>query len=353
VFVLNNWYVAAFGHDLSPLETLARRICDQPVVIYRTHAGRAVALEDRCSHRAMPLSLNGHCEGDTIRCPYHGLTFGPSGECVRVPSQTTVPGRAAIRSYPLVEQDGALWIWMGVPEAANPALIPNHPYHTDPNYTWNSFMVEFAANWILVLENLCDLTHISFVHTGINGDSEANLTASVRVTPLGKIGVKLERRLPNSVPPLHYLQLRTFKGNVDRWQEIAVTPNLARFWTGAADVNTGAFEGRRDEALNIHSYHAITPKTATSCYYHFSNARNFALDDLEVSAKMTAAARQTIDVEDRPVIEAQQLRILDGPDRPFVDVQADAAGIQLRRIIARMAREEAALSGSIPQRVGL
>jgi vanillate O-demethylase monooxygenase subunit len=344
MFILNNWYVAAFGHDLPVLGTLARRICDQPVVLYRTQDGRAVALEDRCSHRAMPLSYNSHCEGDTIRCPYHGLTFGPTGECVKVPSQATVPARAAIRSYPLLEKDGALWIWMGAAEAADPALIPDYRYHTDPGYTWSTFMVEFAADWTLVLDNLSDMTHIAFVHTAINGDSEANLTAALRVSPHGKRGVRLERRMPNCVPPAHYSQLRAFKGNVDRWQEIIITPNLGQFWTGAADVNTGAFEGRRDEALNIHSYHAITPKTATSCYYHFSNARNFALDNADVTTRMMAGARQTIEAEDRPVIEAQQLRIQDDPGRAFVDIQADAAGIQLRRIMARMVREESSQS---------
>src|SRR5262249_53268511 len=203
----------------------------------------------------------------------------------------------------------------------------------------------FAADWTLVLENLCDMTHISFVHTGINGDSEANLSAALRVLPHGKTGVRLERRIPNCVPPQHYQQLHPFKGNVDRWQEILITPNLAQFWTGAAEVNTGAFEGQRDNALNIHSYHAITPKTATSCYYHFSNARNFALDNPEVTAKMIAGARQTIDIEDRPVIEAQQMRIQDDPQRALVDLQADAAGIQLRRIMARMVREESLKNG--------
>jgi len=343
MFILNNWYVAAFGHDVPSLRSVARRICDQPIVLFRTASGTPVALEDRCSHRAMPLSLNGHCEGETIRCPYHGLTFGPAGECVKIPSQTQMPKAASIRSYPLVEKDGALWIWMGKAELANPDTIPDYPFHTDPDYRWGSFMVEFEASWLLVLDNLCDMTHISFVHSAVNGDTEAHLTAALRVSPHGRTGVTVERRLPNCNPPPTYVQLGGFAGKVDRWQEFTVTTNLARFWTGATEAGTGAFEGKRSHGINIRSYHAITPKTETSCYYHHASARNFGTDNPELTAKLLASARQTIDIEDRPVIEAQQQRILDDRTRPYIDLQADAAGLQLRRIIERMMKDESSL----------
>lgn len=86
VMPLNIWYVAAYGDDLKQ-QPLARRICNKPVVLYRTASGKAVALEDRCSHRAMPLS-QGECDGEIIRCTYHGLEFGPGGACTKIPGRT-------------------------------------------------------------------------------------------------------------------------------------------------------------------------------------------------------------------------------------------------------------------------
>ncbi len=101
MFLRDNWYVAAFGADVAA-KPVARRICGRPVVLFRTAGGEAVALEDRCIHRGMPLSLGGECEGDIIRCPYHGLEFGKTGRCVKIPGQAAVPDGAAVLDYPLV-----------------------------------------------------------------------------------------------------------------------------------------------------------------------------------------------------------------------------------------------------------
>ncbi|MGE3175819.1 MAG: Rieske 2Fe-2S domain-containing protein, partial [Planctomycetota bacterium] len=65
-FVRNAWYVACWAADLGAAP-LARIIVDEPVVLYRGAGGRPVALEDRCCHRSLPLSL-GRVEGAHIRC---------------------------------------------------------------------------------------------------------------------------------------------------------------------------------------------------------------------------------------------------------------------------------------------
>lgn len=340
MFLYENWYVAAFAHEVPPLQSVGRRICDRPVVLFRTASGRAVALEDRCSHRAMPLSVNGRCEGESIRCGYHGFEFGPGGACVRIPSQQQIPATAGVRSYPLVERDAVLWIWMGQPEAADPTTIPDYPYHTDQRYRWGSFTAEFGASWLLVLDNLCDMTHISFVHDSIKGDTESHLTATVNVVPAGTTGVTVLRKLPACSPPPYYEQFGRFKGKIDRWTDYTVTPNVARFWTGATDADTGAFEGRRDHGINVRSFHGITPITATRCYYFFSIGGDFWQGDESVTDRLVKGAEAAIVGEDRPVIEAQQQRILDDPGRPFVDIRSDAAGVQFRRIVERLARSE-------------
>jgi phenylpropionate dioxygenase-like ring-hydroxylating dioxygenase large terminal subunit len=338
----NCWYVAAFGKDLHAGETLARRICDKPVVLFRADEGRAVALEDRCSHRAMPLSAGGKCLGKTIQCPYHGIEFNEHGVCVKVPGQTSTPPAANIRAYPVVERDGLIWLWPGAPEKADESLIVSYEIHNDPEWVWDSLVFEFDAEHDLVVDNLMDMSHITFVHDAvINGDPDAHTNAEMTVERTNR-GVQVIRHMPDTEPPPQYRMGGVLKGRIDRWQEFEFIPGMTRFWTGGMDVGTGAFEGRRIGGVQLRHLHAITPKGPHSCYYHMSLARNFKIDDPELTAKLMEGVRITIDVEDRPVIEAQQASILEEPDRPFVDIRADAGGLQVRRLLKRLKEEELA-----------
>ena len=79
-FLENCWYVASWADELTR-EPLGRTLLDRPIVLYRQVDGTPVALEDRCCHRALPLSL-GTIEGDDLRCGYHGLKFDGQGVCI-------------------------------------------------------------------------------------------------------------------------------------------------------------------------------------------------------------------------------------------------------------------------------
>ena len=103
-FLLNCWYVAAWDHELIDGRLLARTILDRPVVLYKGDSGRVVALDDRCCHRGARLS-DGRREGDDLRCMYHGLKFDPSGKCIQIPGQESIPPKLGVRGYPVVERD--------------------------------------------------------------------------------------------------------------------------------------------------------------------------------------------------------------------------------------------------------
>jgi phenylpropionate dioxygenase-like ring-hydroxylating dioxygenase large terminal subunit len=79
------WYVVALSAEVDRT-LLARRVLNEPVVLFRDEAGKPVALEDRCAHRWYPLS-KGTLEGDTVICGYHGFRYGCDGNCLEVPSQ--------------------------------------------------------------------------------------------------------------------------------------------------------------------------------------------------------------------------------------------------------------------------
>ena len=88
-YVRNCWYAAAWNHEVTATP-LARTFLDEPVVLYRAQDGAVVALEDRCCHRSLPLSM-GRVIGDNLQCGYHGLMYGPDGVCIEVPGQSLVP----------------------------------------------------------------------------------------------------------------------------------------------------------------------------------------------------------------------------------------------------------------------
>src|SRR5258708_1118507 len=119
----NQWYVVA-GREEIGRKLLARRMLDQPLVLYRTEDGRPVAFPDHCPHRFMELS-KGKLVGDDVQCPYHGMQFGPDGKCTKIPTQGGVPAAMQVRSFPLIERGLWTWIWMGDAQKADPALIPD------------------------------------------------------------------------------------------------------------------------------------------------------------------------------------------------------------------------------------
>jgi phenylpropionate dioxygenase-like ring-hydroxylating dioxygenase large terminal subunit len=129
MLVYNAWYIGAWADELKPQGVLGRTLLELPVVFYRGEDGRAYALEDRCCHRALPLS-HGCVIGDQLQCGYHGLVYDHNGICVKVPGQERVPAQAKVRSYPVVEQDQMLWIWMGEPALADASIILHRRYAT-------------------------------------------------------------------------------------------------------------------------------------------------------------------------------------------------------------------------------
>ena len=155
MFIGNAWYMAAWTDELSD-KPMSRRICDQPIVLFRSVEGRAAALYDSCCHRGVPLSV-GTVVDAGIQCGYHGLVFGCDGICVHIPGQDRIPARARVRSYPVRERDQMIWIWMGDPEQADTGLVIDYPFHNDrTRWPHRHGVYEVAASYLMLLDNLMD-----------------------------------------------------------------------------------------------------------------------------------------------------------------------------------------------------
>ena len=110
MFLRNYWYAAGFPEELGR-EFLARTLLNENVVMFRKEDGTPIALENRCAHRRVPLSL-GRLIGDTLECGYHGLQYDCSGKCTKIPGQDRISPKVAVRAFPLAEKYHFLWILM-------------------------------------------------------------------------------------------------------------------------------------------------------------------------------------------------------------------------------------------------
>jgi nitrite reductase/ring-hydroxylating ferredoxin subunit len=122
-FLRNQWYTAATSAELGE-RPLARTICNEPLVIFRSGSGDVAVLTDRCPHRKAPLS-SGEVVGNDIQCGYHGIRFAPDGACTRVPGNAQIGPNFRARSFPACEIHGLIFVWLGEGALADPALIPD------------------------------------------------------------------------------------------------------------------------------------------------------------------------------------------------------------------------------------
>lgn len=339
-FPLNAWYAAAYDVELGRA-LFARRICDIAMVFYRREDGSAAALEDACWHRLLPLSL-GRLDGDEVVCGYHGLVFNADGRCTHMPSQETINPSACVRAFPVVERHRFVWVWPGDPALADPALVPDLHWNDDPEWAGDGKLITVKCDYRLVLDNLMDLTHETFVH----GSSIGNRAVAEApfVATHGERFATVTRWMENiDAPPFWAGQIgaaRGYQGKVDRWQIIRFeAPCTIAIDVGVAPAGSGAPQGDRSAGVNGYVLNTITPETATSCHYFWAFARHYRLGEQRLTHELREGVAR-IFREDELVLEAQQRAIDERPGRAFHNLAIDAGAMWARRLIDRLIAAE-------------
>ncbi|MDP3251464.1 MAG: aromatic ring-hydroxylating dioxygenase subunit alpha [Hydrogenophaga sp.] len=355
-FPLNAWYAAAYDVEVGR-SLLARTICNQKMVLYRQSGGAVAALEDACWHRLLPLSM-GRLEGDEVVCGYHGLVYNAEGRCTHMPSQETLNPSACVRSYPVVEKHRFVWVWPGDPALADPALVPDLHWNHDPEWTGDGKMIRVQCDYRLVVDNLMDLTHETFVHGSSIGNSA--VAEAPFVATHGERFATVTRWMENiEAPPFWAGQIhdaRGYKGPVDRWQIVRFeAPCTVAIDVGVAPAGSGALPkdgGDRSQGVNGYVLNTITPETDGTCLYFWAFARNYSLGEQRLTHQLREGVA-TIFREDELVLEAQQKAIDEHPDHKFYNLNIDAGAMWARRLIDRMVDAERGGSTVIPiRRVG-
>jgi vanillate O-demethylase monooxygenase subunit len=345
IFLMNCWYVAAWDHELIDGRKLARTILEQPVVLYQGESGRVMAMEDRCCHRGAPLSM-GRVEGDCIRCMYHGMKFDPTGKCIQIPGQDVIPARLGVRSYPIVQRDHLVWIWMGDPALADPALIVDYEPLHDPGWRGMPAYMHYDANWLLIVDNLSDFAHLAFVHTKTLGGSEeyAYVTKPLVMERMER-GFRVERWHMNAAPPPFHRKVipaaeRT--QNVDRRNVGHMhIPGTFFLDTLFSPAGSGAELGNLAGSREYRNCQFMTPETEKTTHHFWIYLNNYEGEDGNISRSLHGSLIEGF-LEDKHIIEAQQRAMDEDPDFKLLAVVADAPLAHFRRVLEQLiAREQA------------
>jgi phenylpropionate dioxygenase-like ring-hydroxylating dioxygenase large terminal subunit len=345
MFLRNAWYTALWSPELKD-KPIAKTLLNDKIVLFRNADGEVGALQDCCCHRAAPLSL-GEISGAYLACGYHGLKFDTDGKCVEVPGQNQVPTGAKVRSYPVLEKWNVIWIWMGDPAKAEPGKIPDMPWLSDPKWASTPGRLYAKSNYQFILDNLLDLTHVSYVHKRTLAGDPREATVPTKTERLND-GVRVGRWMLDFAPPPLFAKAGNFEGNVDRWQFVTWhPPGIVYLDVGCATAGTGAPQGDRSQGISIWSSHLITPETEHSSHYMFCFARDFRLDDAEMSKLLFEGSKATF-LEDVDFLEAVQTNRIDGSLDGLVHLIADAAQLQARRMLGTMiSAEQSGCAGTL------
>jgi len=307
-YLRNAWYVAAWSDDLADGQLLSRTILKEPVVLFRKSDGHLAALQDRCPHRFAPLHMGKIIDGDRVQCPYHGLEFDSSGACVLNPHGTkNIPPRARVRSYPVTEKHKAIWIWTGE-QPPDLAKVPDFSVldNVPATHATKRDRITIRANYELIIDNLLDLSHTSYLHDGILGNADT-VESEITVEQDGD-DVVVGRYARNATAPgLFAILMPSAPERVDKFTRMRwMAPSNLRLLTGICAPGTVPESG-----TGYHAIHMLTPESDKTTHYFFTAVRFNVLtaDDrlnAQIKDKISTTRRFAFEEQDAPVIEAQQ-----------------------------------------------
>ena len=343
MFIRNTWYVACTLDELHALGTrpLGRTICNEAMVFFKGPEGQVAAVEDFCPHRGAPLSLGTVCDGKLV-CGYHGLEMGCKGQTVHMPGQR-VRGFPAIKSYAVVERYGFVWVWPGDPSQADEAKLPVFEFFDNPAWAYGGGLYHVKADYRLMVDNLMDLTHETYVHATSIGQPEIDETPCT--TTVEGDQVILQRHMSGiQAPPFWQMAMRAHGldplAKVDRWQICRFTPpSHIMIDVGVALAGHGGFDAPPEVKAYSVVVDFITPETETSHWYHWGMARQFKPEDAELTRKIRDGQGKIFN-EDMAMLQLQQANISRWPERKLLMLNIDSGGVQSRRIIDRLLAQE-------------
>ena len=163
------WFIVAAASELSNEKPTPLFYFGRKMVGYRDSGGRPIVMDAVCPHMGAHLGYGGEILGDTIRCPFHHWEFGASGKCTKIPYSKIIPPAAKLRTYPVHEVNGLIFMWNDPEELEPNYAIPEIAEWNQPD-EWTHWVPEtrpMRTQQHEVIDNIADATHFGPVH-GMN-----------------------------------------------------------------------------------------------------------------------------------------------------------------------------------------
>lgn len=179
------WFMIGTAADATRIPAPIRYF-GKDLVVYRGESGAPYVVDAYCPHMGAHLAKNStsyivrdgeHVEGESIRCPFHGWRFGTDGACNHIPYSDFIPKAAKLRTYPVVERAGILWMWHD-PEGLEPdvELANFGGHHGEPGWVeWKiDYMGDLNSHGIEIVDNMADFGHFVPIHGATDWQYFAN-----------------------------------------------------------------------------------------------------------------------------------------------------------------------------------
>jgi vanillate O-demethylase monooxygenase subunit len=336
-FIRNGWYATAWSHEVAR-DPIERWVTGLPLVFYRKQNGDLVVLDGTCPHRAAPMAL-GRVRGDEIACGYHGIAFNCEGACTEIPGQARISSVMHLRAYPTLERGGLIWVWPGDADKADPKLCPDR-WLEEPGYKWVHNTRTVHARLSLIVDNLMDLTHESYLHTDSIGDDHVHSAPLAVTAAVDHVSAK--RVMVDIDPVPLFANLGGLKGRIDRSQ-------TAEHWPPSVclTIAAGAPTGTGNQTFKLTVMHCLTPETANRTRYSLIAIREAhlgqttGLGDAALDEMFRASGSRVLD-QDIAMLEAVEVRLQNQPNAVEVSAACDAGGLAARKLVASYREAEAA-----------
>ena len=200
--ITNFWYACEFSHKVG-FQPFKLKLLGFDLVLYRDSKNKVRAVFDRCPHRGDRFS-RGTVKGDCITCPFHGWKFNSDGNCINIPSlkeNEKIPKAAKLLKFDTAEKYGLIWVFFGDLEPEERPPLPDFPQLEDPSFASLEYEYFFRANYLRVLENGIDISHLPFLHQSTYGFEQNPIfekieSSVVKTEYSGKMSYRHEAEAP-------------------------------------------------------------------------------------------------------------------------------------------------------------
>lgn len=330
-FAYKHWYVAGLVEEFGRTPK-ARTLLSRSILFYRRENGDLVAMQNRCLHRSFPLAES-TLDGDNVVCGYHGATYGPDGVLQRFPSQSSCP-KGKLRTYATKEFGPFVFIWMGEADTADLSRFPDLDFLENKEYRSFYGAKHLDGSYLLMQENLNDLTHFAFLHAGTFQFDERYLEQPVNVTQEGD-QVRLERTETSweTVCPTYPKDVHEAVGTHSIVKNDGGTSVSPGIFLGYAPLHINNEDGDTVKTYDMFIMHFMTPETPSKAHYWYSISQNYAQDNDQFYQMQETVVNIGFDEDVEAVKHMQSLLSQDATDFDEISVPADRAGLLFRKVM--------------------